>query len=116
MTDLESLRAKALAATPGPWKSEHSYTSMVGDIRRVIPIHHEDDDGCLAKDAAYIAAANPAVVLSLIERIETMRLSLTALVNLKDHKDRCGKDEFYERHQPGVWSMAREALKAGEGE
>ena len=112
MIDLEALKAIAIkAANPEQhWNANMESASTNARSAAIIM------DRNLTTWNEYQNAFSPEVALKLIERIETMRLSLTALVNLKDHKDRCGKDEFYERHQPGVWSMAREALKACEGE
>jgi hypothetical protein len=60
---LADLRAKAEAATPGPWKwhdNGHSY-SVEGPVR-----------GNRLHDSQHVAAANPAVVLALIARIEEL--------------------------------------------
>ena len=40
---------------------------------------------------------------------------LTRLVDLKDYKDKYGKDEHYLREQPVLWEKARTLLKACEG-
>lgn len=39
------------------------------------------------------------------------REALTDLVNLKAHKEICGKDDHYTKWQPKVWKQAEQALK-----
>lgn len=36
---------------------------------------------------------------------------LKALVQLKDHKDKYGKDEMYINEQPKIWELAKKTLK-----
>lgn len=65
--DLEALKQVAQAATPGPW-----VVDAYGDVQA------NDEDLAFAlcygdkrlEDAAFIASANPAVVLELIARLE----------------------------------------------
>jgi hypothetical protein len=114
MIDLGDLRAKAMAATPGPWrigtpgsrcKLDHfphgrgecrytfdGYSDDVTSISRSVEYGPDDvvvDDGLIAgrwdyeeggiaheADAAYIAAANPQVVLALIARVEELEARL----------------------------------------
>lgn len=87
MIDLADLESKARAATQGEWEL-HGYSCMVagsvdtlsgpvlGTILRAEPCNETDGDGrtwtCSGSqeaNAAYIAAAQPRVVLELIERI-----------------------------------------------
>ena len=82
MTELniEQLKAVALAATPGPWKkSNHANSPRVfapeTDDRLGIEMQirgngNRDDN---RKNAAFIAAANPAAVLKLIAELERLR-------------------------------------------
>lgn len=44
-----------------------------------------------------------------------LRDALSGLVMLKDYKDKYGKDEYYEKHQPLVWEAARAALSSEPG-
>lgn len=72
--DIPALKAAALAATPGEWRVENNVGSstdimcgetligLFGDVTGN-PEHEAN--------AAYIALANPAAVLTLIERLET---------------------------------------------
>lgn len=81
MIDTNELRRLAQAATPGPWKAEQYlgtprqfviYTD-VGDKGRVSDVAYTSitfgHDETVA-NARLIAAANPAVVLELLDRIE----------------------------------------------
>lgn len=61
------LRALAMAATPGPW-SAYAYR-----VRKIDPSGeaHVMCDYCWSPvEAAYIAAANPAAILELLDLIE----------------------------------------------
>ncbi len=44
------------------------------------------------------------------ENIQELREALENLVQLKDWKDRHGKDEHYKKHQPAAWDNARIVL------
>ena len=77
--DLQQLKALALAATPGPWSATHWSGHAPTTVMRTgetMVIAETTGFGRLssecAPDAAYIAAANPAVVLDLIARIERL--------------------------------------------
>lgn len=105
--DLKSLKAKAKAATSGPWFSGKwggVYDKPHGKHNRVISQNSGDDAQGVADDV-FVSAASPDVVLSLIERIETMRKALETIAS-------------FERPEPGLDdhmnALAREALKAGE--
>lgn len=86
MTDHNELRALALAATPGPWRVGRGSKSRI-----YAPYHVQPDGHAIARtygselngigvadltgpvniaDAAYIAAANPATVLALLDETE----------------------------------------------
>lgn len=75
MIDLDELRKLAEAATPGPWHF-HQDDGTALDISEVcIPRPEEDVDLSIAslledRDGAFIAAANPATVLALLDRVE----------------------------------------------
>ena len=77
--DLAELRRLAEAATPGPWdyyRPHPNYRAYAVD--RVMPGGHlgEDvattGDVCAEENGAYIAAANPAAVLGLLDRLAHM--------------------------------------------
>lgn len=85
---MEQLRKLALEATPGPWRWEMNADiggagDLVSDVAPVAfaVLQHVDPDApglnddfaqlhAFSFDAAYIAAANPATVLALIDRLE----------------------------------------------
>lgn len=67
--DLDSLEAKARAATPGPW---HLWGSDAVTIEASTFIATASDTRPMPQqqaDAAFIAAASPDVVLALVERV-----------------------------------------------
>lgn len=83
--DLERLKALALAATPGPWERVAGYGVVSNQMLDVKDHGHyatwsggtktvtvaECSKGHLpGRDADFIAAANPAVILELIARLE----------------------------------------------
>ena len=45
------------------------------------------------------------------KQIKAMLEALFELVNLKDYKDKNGKDLVYQRDQPKAWDTARELVK-----
>lgn len=89
-TDLERLKALAMAATPGPWERKTNFYVCNKEstvVARVIaPLTDQN-----AIDCAYIAAANPSVVLALIDRLEraesiamTLDEQVSCLTNQRD--------------------------------
>jgi hypothetical protein len=84
MIDIQKLKALAEAATPGKWSTSGSYvaptrkeggTTYVENWRSIALV---SDDA----DRAFIAAANPAAVLELIERIERLESAKATLDRL----------------------------------
>lgn len=75
--DLNALQAAAEAATPGKWMWDadpvkgdplgRRRAQVIATGRTVTRSYYTNDQG--EKDAAFIAAANPAVVLALIDRL-----------------------------------------------
>jgi len=77
MTDHDELRARALAATPGPWHL-NKFGGVVRVESRIIADVESEDCSCCptlagALDARYIAAASPDVVLALLDEIAALR-------------------------------------------
>jgi hypothetical protein len=73
--DLKELRRLAEGATPGPWiLSEASRWIMEASERRQGICDYDDDPKARA-NAAYIAAANPSTILSLLDRLEATETS-----------------------------------------
>lgn len=77
MTDLEKL---AKAASPGPWLT----VDMTGNGFETV-VTTDDDPICHAHvdDAAFIAAANPAVVLGLLEEVNEVIAAIREMERLK---------------------------------
>lgn len=92
MIDTKELRRVAEAATPGPWRmvpDERTYRDLNGhptgneyiagydvhsDAREIIGC--EGINPAQETDAAFIAAANPATVLALLDRVERLEHTL----------------------------------------
>jgi len=74
MTDYDDLRAKAMAATPGPWTYEEE--DYAPERVRFPNGQHATVNGDSAETcatAAYIAAANPTVILALLDENARLR-------------------------------------------
>ena len=81
--ELDTLKAAAKAATPGPWSDEHNYrldrhyvncrngTKEICECQNWV---EENIDG--DANSAYIAAANPSVIIALIDELRQMRESI----------------------------------------
>ena len=83
---IKRLRTLAQAATPGPWRwwTSNSFRRLSSDItgKDGDVLHgfvHRDGQGDVAisaVNAAFIAAANPATVLQILDRIEELEAKL----------------------------------------
>ncbi|OBR52349.1 ead/Ea22-like family protein [Paraburkholderia tropica] len=88
MTDLDKLEELAEAATPGPWRAESCgiddcWCEVVNCDSREEGV---SGSGALSKrDARYIAAANPATILTLIAEVRALR------TQLHDFTTQCGE-------------------------
>ena len=76
MDKFSELKAAALAATPGPWN--RTLTRFNGITNSTHSMASFSSEGVLAnanekRDAIFIAAANPAVVLDLLAELEASR-------------------------------------------
>ncbi len=91
MTDTVKLRQLASAATPGPWESEAAAT-RVGALHRVtyaaaadgmnagarfVVANAEGTEGNDRNNAAFIAAANPATFLAMLDEIDRLRAKVS---------------------------------------
>jgi len=77
-TDIQKLKAAALAATPGPWEAIGDEVFPVDECEACHPIRGYDWDNSSCrlpeereKDAQFIALANPAAILDLIAAVES---------------------------------------------
>ncbi len=76
MSKLDELEALAKAATPGPWRNSEERPLLCVTVG--IPADSPRWNG--RNDAAFIAAANPATVLDLIELIRAMGPYVNAMI------------------------------------
>jgi len=80
MIDTKALRQLAQSATPGPWVSKGRYIgtpchmSYIGEVRD--QCGNWSDTEKSRADAAFIAAANPAVITELLDRLEAAESSV----------------------------------------
>lgn len=88
MIDTKELRRVAEVATPGPWVQRgRADPTMVLESRngyRVADCLYGEHP-CTSPDAEFIAAANPATVLALLDRVERLEKSITAHKEAMDH-------------------------------
>ena len=85
MSDYNELRALALAATPGPWKTDRHLGSRSGEVLICFDAQDRGRGIAIAEtvpgtgeeycNADYIAAANPATVLALLDELEAAHAS-----------------------------------------
>jgi len=78
----DELRAKAEAATPGPWMLLPP--AIIGENNHVITPHDGQRcgivvNGATPENATYIAAANPATVLTLLDALEEAECEVARL-------------------------------------
>lgn len=75
-TELYALESAAKAATPGPWKHyvDQGCNGVLASGKVILPILHISPENC-----AYIAAANPAVVLELIAELRQAKMYIAEL-------------------------------------
>jgi hypothetical protein len=101
-SQIDKMKALALAATPGPWQwwSSNSVKRVTGaDGRDGVVLHAYSfrdgaDIACSPSDQAFIAAANPAAVLELIAEVERLRVEAERYRWLRD-KSEPGICTFY---------------------
>lgn len=73
-SDLDELKRLADAATPGPWKAYDACVRIADNPHTLVTagIHCELSEA--QKNAAFIAAADPLVVGSLVDRIQGLQM------------------------------------------
>lgn len=81
MIDTNELRKLCTSATPGPWEQiNHIVFTETGDLEWVVA---NARSGNSIIDAEYIAAANPATVLALLDKLDgTESMFLAACADL----------------------------------
>ena len=99
MIDTTKLRELAQKATPGSWYSkwpeERCTWVDIGDSR--YPVAYTGDCFDDAPNAEYIAAANPATVLALLDEIDRLRVIKSAAENLVRVKGRHHSEQAMNR-------------------
>lgn len=107
-SDRARLLALAKAATPGPWAHQESNTDddepywdvtcWCGDDRGMVASCNEIS----GRDAAFIAAANPATILALLSALEAAERCIREIADAETHQGesddgvvwyRCGIDQ-----------------------
>ena len=101
--DIDFIRKKAEAATPGPWWATTG-DAWDADGNPVPQASIETAEGCLTwddhggevfkpEDAEYIEAVNPTAVLALVEELERLRLEVASgEMMLRQYADRHPND------------------------
>lgn len=121
MTDLTQLEALARAATPGEWIVDDPNDHLFGVMKEGV-LHYlgtaspssfsvsPTSDEQEAANAAYIAAANPAAILALIERVRVAEAQVAfnqqTIPMAPEHK---ATEDMHKSMAEGI----RRVLKAG---
>lgn len=98
MNDYSELKKRALDATPGPWYEQDDEDSAAGAVFIMPESDLWTPPICRITtefNAAYIAAANPAVILELIAESESLRKIAEELLRSVDcnHVHHCKADQ-----------------------
>lgn len=109
---IDNLERKAKAATPGPWSADgygggQQVTGATGTIFADTLTFHED--------AEFIAAANPATILRLIEDLRRTKSGARTLGRIieqqnRDALDASGMHHVVDETGDGDWEVVWEAL------
>ena len=94
--DMAELRRLAEAATPGPWEAfgavdgrrGERWLGVTTDMRAIESARAGDvfaAQNCTRQDALFIAAANPAAVLALLDDADALRAELAHMREARDN-------------------------------
>ena len=90
MIDTNELRKLCTSATPGPWTATNrsDWSECVAEISdwHVVPTLQQSELSNMDVDAAYIAAANPATVLALLDALVDAHRNMDDFGLLADKK------------------------------
>ena len=104
MTDYSELKRLAEAATPGPWALD-GIARVAGDQgahpNNIAFTAVFDDMPRSAHNAAYIAAANPAVILAILAELDALRVEAETLRRQNYQRKTSGLRE--RSHKPIVY-------------
>lgn len=78
--NIEDLKAKAIAATPGPWIADQYFVGTTYGRHNIVSGASEKQ---MSENAAFIAAANPSAILELIAELETTKAERNAANNVE---------------------------------
>lgn len=88
--DTDELRRLAQQATPGPWESRRGYVLQMHIDREVCIADASGgderdwwDSPRMAANTSYIAAAEPATVLELLDEIDRLRAEVERLTRMR---------------------------------
>jgi transposase len=82
MTDTNALRRLAQAATPGPWDNTDPDPTIINSPYNQLAICYRNSRALT--DAKFIAAANPAVISELLDRLEAAEKERDSVEKLAD--------------------------------
>lgn len=90
-TELDELESKAKAATPGPWQhpGRALVASRMSEDQPLVCNCISQKFAQAPKDATYIAAANPAVILELIAELQQARKERDWLAKNLERSEAC---------------------------
>ncbi|WP_075685968.1 ead/Ea22-like family protein [Serratia marcescens] len=117
MDKFSELKAAALAATPGPWGINRTGNTIVSNQSHPVAtvsdaFHRQLAGGGVGKDAEFIAAANPDVVLELLAEREDERASREQWQqNCTRAEERIAEMEDIATDYAGKFQKAQDALK-----
>ena len=109
--DLAALRAKAEAATPGPWSAlttgrasgDHWYIVDDGEALAYITANDGSDEEQREPNARYMAAVSPDVVLALLDRIAELEADATDIDAEPCQSEKWSWDLFRPEQVDGYW-------------
>ncbi|EIV5186972.1 ead/Ea22-like family protein [Serratia marcescens] len=89
---LSELKAAAMAATPGPWGINRIGNTIVSNQSHPVAtvsdaFHRQLAGGGVGNDAAFIAAANPVVVLELLAERDADKKRIAKLERANQSQD-----------------------------
>lgn len=95
MIDLDAIEQAARAATPGPWETGEAHPEgipyvgarFMDEVYSRVSSPYMSRAGCeTIADAAFIALANPATVLVLIERLRAAEARVQVLIDTAEDR------------------------------
>lgn len=129
--DLDKLEQVARDATPGPWVATKEFANRWGvspspeDYYPVASVYGQGDLANIEANAAYISAANPAVVLEIVRRLRAAeaenaelrtrpsgeQIGIIAVKLIRENATDDSDDEFLAGRACGIGHLHTELLK-----